>query len=280
MSDSQPGFFVQGISRARILEWVASSSCKGSFLPRDWTRISCIGRWILYHCTPWEAPDTINVSVCSVALATSDSLWPREPQPARLPCPWDFPSKNTGVGFHALLQEIFLTQGLNPSLLHLLNFRHILDHLNHQGRPEQLLTSLNIIPGPKHGQNKRYSLGNLFKDIRSVPFSIHLLMLKIRQKFSCNLFIYSFISAIVWMFMFPQHSCVKVLNLKLMVLEDGRCWVMKAESSWVGFSALIKEGLSTMWGHDEKVLSMQKAGLHQTQNLLALWSWTLQPLEL
>ena len=32
-------------------------------------------------------------------------------------CPWDSPGKNTGVGFHALLQGIFLTQGLNPRLL-------------------------------------------------------------------------------------------------------------------------------------------------------------------
>ena len=155
MSYSWPGFFVHGISQARILEWVASSSSKGSFQPRDQTRVSCIGRWILYHCTAWEALDTINVSVCSVALAMSDSLWPREPQPTRLLCPWDFPSKNTGMGFHALLQGIFLTQGLNPRLLHLLHCRQILDNLSHQGSPEQLLTSLNIIPGPKHGQNKR-----------------------------------------------------------------------------------------------------------------------------
>ena len=28
--------------------------------------------------------------------------------------PWDFPGKNTGVGCHFLLQEIFPTQGLNP----------------------------------------------------------------------------------------------------------------------------------------------------------------------
>ena len=32
--------------------------------------------------------------------------------------PWDSPSKSTGVGCHALLQGIFLTQGLNPHLLH------------------------------------------------------------------------------------------------------------------------------------------------------------------
>ena len=42
-------------------------------------------------------------------------------------CPWDFSGKNTGVGCHALLQGIFLTQGFNPCLLYILpweaNFR-------------------------------------------------------------------------------------------------------------------------------------------------------------
>ena len=38
------------------------------------------------------------------------------------------PCKNTGVGHHALLQGIFLTQGLNPHLLHLLHYRQILYH--------------------------------------------------------------------------------------------------------------------------------------------------------
>ena len=33
-------------------------------------------------------------------------------------CPWSSPGKNTGVGYHFLLQEIFLTQGLNLRLLH------------------------------------------------------------------------------------------------------------------------------------------------------------------
>ena len=37
---------------------------------------------------------------------------------SRLPCPWDFPGKNTGVGCHFLLQGIFPTQGWNPHLLH------------------------------------------------------------------------------------------------------------------------------------------------------------------
>ena len=41
--------------RARILEWVAISSSKGSSQPRDWTHESCIGRWILYTSITWEA---------------------------------------------------------------------------------------------------------------------------------------------------------------------------------------------------------------------------------
>ena len=37
--------------------------------------------------------------------------------------PWDFPSKNTGVGYHALPQGIFSTQDSNPHLLRLLHCR-------------------------------------------------------------------------------------------------------------------------------------------------------------
>ena len=31
-------------------------------------------------------------------------MWPHRRQPTRLPCPWDSPGKNTGVGCHFLLQ--------------------------------------------------------------------------------------------------------------------------------------------------------------------------------
>ena len=34
----------------------------------------------------------------------SDSVQPHRQQPTRLPCPWDSPGKNTGVGCHFLLQ--------------------------------------------------------------------------------------------------------------------------------------------------------------------------------
>ena len=52
----------------------------------------------------------------------------------------DSQGKNTGVGFHALLQEIFPTKGLNPGLLHC---RWILYQLSHQGSPLLLKMSLN-----------------------------------------------------------------------------------------------------------------------------------------
>ena len=48
----------------------------------------------------------------------SDSLRPHRLQPARLLQPRDFPGKSTGVGFHSLLQGIFLTQESNPGLPH------------------------------------------------------------------------------------------------------------------------------------------------------------------
>ena len=42
-----------GIFQARILEWVSISFSRGSFPPRDGTRLSCIERWVLFHCTAW-----------------------------------------------------------------------------------------------------------------------------------------------------------------------------------------------------------------------------------
>ena len=53
---SPPGSSVHGILQARILEWVAMPSSRGSSGPKDCTCISGIGRRILYHCTTWETP--------------------------------------------------------------------------------------------------------------------------------------------------------------------------------------------------------------------------------
>ena len=55
MDGSPPGSSVHGIFQARILEWVAISSSKGSSQPRD---LLCLlhCRWILYHWATGEGP--------------------------------------------------------------------------------------------------------------------------------------------------------------------------------------------------------------------------------
>ena len=55
--------------------------------------------------------------------------------PHGLYSPWNSPGQNTGVGRLSLLQGIFLTQGLNRSLLH---YRQILYQLSYQGSPKVL----------------------------------------------------------------------------------------------------------------------------------------------
>ena len=49
MECSPPGSSVHGIFQARILEWIAISSSRGSSWSRARTWVSCIGKQILYH---------------------------------------------------------------------------------------------------------------------------------------------------------------------------------------------------------------------------------------
>ena len=52
------GSSIHGIFQARILEWVAMSSSRGSSWPRDWTGvscISCIAGGFFTHWATWEA---------------------------------------------------------------------------------------------------------------------------------------------------------------------------------------------------------------------------------
>ena len=56
------------------------------------------------------------------SFIVSNSLWPYGLYPTRLLLPWNFPGKSTRVGCHFLLQDIFLTQGSNPSLLKKVSF--------------------------------------------------------------------------------------------------------------------------------------------------------------
>ena len=57
------------------------------------------------------------------------------------PLSMGFPSKNTGVGCHALLQGIFPTQGSNPRLLGLLHWHTGSLSLAPRGKPSISSTS-------------------------------------------------------------------------------------------------------------------------------------------
>ena len=53
----------------------------------------------------------------------------------------DSPGKNIGVGYHALFQGTFPTQGSNSGLLH---FGQILYCLSHQGNPISMTQNMNF----------------------------------------------------------------------------------------------------------------------------------------
>ena len=72
MDWSPPGSSVCGILQARILEWVAKPSCRGSFQSRDWTAslslLHC--RQLLHHWSHLDSP-LIRTSV----VLDHSSLW-------------------------------------------------------------------------------------------------------------------------------------------------------------------------------------------------------------
>ena len=75
--------------------------------------------------------------MCAKLLQSYDCLQSYGLQPARLLCPWNSLGKNTGVGYHALLQGIFLTQRLNLHLLGLLHWQAGSLSLAPPGKPSQ-----------------------------------------------------------------------------------------------------------------------------------------------
>ena len=84
------------------------------------------------HCGPyaaWDEPDT--------RLPTLSPVWPRGPQHSRLLCPWDSPSRNTGVGCRFLLRGIFQTEEWSPPPLCLLHWQADSLPLASPGKPNK-----------------------------------------------------------------------------------------------------------------------------------------------
>ena len=81
---------------------------------------------------PFHQPLSVSFIPHSLAIAflvkSQSHVWLFRDLSARLLCPWDFPSKNTGMSCHFLFQGVFQTQGLNPCLLQWLAVSLLLKH--------------------------------------------------------------------------------------------------------------------------------------------------------
>ena len=120
---------VQSLSRVRLFATPWTAACQAS--------LSITNSWSLLKLMSIESVMPSNHLILCHLLFFPPSIFPSirvfsNTTPARLLCPWDSSGKNVGVGCHFLLQGIFLTQGLNPGLLHC---RQTLNQLNYKGSP-------------------------------------------------------------------------------------------------------------------------------------------------
>ena len=83
--------------------WILSSNCSGPVFSQ-----ACIKEVLCVH-----ALSLSHVQVFMIPWIVAHQTL----------CPWNFPGKNTGVGYHFLLQGIFSTQGLNLRLLCFLHWQ-------------------------------------------------------------------------------------------------------------------------------------------------------------
>ena len=77
MDCSPPGSSVRGILQARILEWIAIPSSRGSSRPRNWTQVSCIpciGKWVLHPLSPLGSPPIVVLKLTAWNLSLFSSL--------------------------------------------------------------------------------------------------------------------------------------------------------------------------------------------------------------
>ena len=95
MDYNPPGPSVHGISQARILEWVAISSSRGSSWPRDWTRVSVspasAGRFFI--CANWLFLSWGKKKRSFLPLA--HQLLQTCPHPFLAPCVWSSKLKSS-----------------------------------------------------------------------------------------------------------------------------------------------------------------------------------------
>ena len=132
-------------SPARILEWSAMPSSRGSSQPKDWTHISkspALAARFFTTSTTWEAhsilqlhgnplflPHDQPVSRVSEWVSESCSVMSDSLQPHGIYNSWNSPVQNTRVGNLSLLQWIFPTQDWTMREALFLRYTHVISNL-------------------------------------------------------------------------------------------------------------------------------------------------------
>ena len=98
MNRSPQGSSVHGILQARILEWVAVSSSRGSLQPRDWTQVYCIAGGFF---TNWATREAL------VWTWEINKYWLTE-WLGRKSKDWEVPSWIPGIPWHVLFCHLAL----------------------------------------------------------------------------------------------------------------------------------------------------------------------------
>ena len=134
-------------------DWSNSTHVRSAFTYEKWFfKPDCFCRWVrkeqqslrtlyntVFKMQNWEGFEPVLKLLSAVLCLVAQSYpTPRDPMDCSPPGSSVYgepPGENTGVGCHALLQEIFPIQGLNPGLPYC---GQILYCLSHQGSPRNI----------------------------------------------------------------------------------------------------------------------------------------------
>ena len=108
----------------------------------------------------WKCTQHHLIISCDQSLSCVDSLQPHGLYSTRLFCPWNFPGKNIGVGFHVCLQGTFPTHGLNRITCFGRQITNL--PLCYLGSPSLIIKEMQIKPMRYHFTSTRATMSFLF----------------------------------------------------------------------------------------------------------------------
>ena len=112
------------------------SSLSLSYPSASITYLKCLHHIPCVFCPFLYISHLLSITLCGLVAKSWPTLMTStiSPPGSSVLCPWNFPGKNTGVGYHFLLQGTFTTQESNLGL----HCRQILYRLSHQESPNSL----------------------------------------------------------------------------------------------------------------------------------------------